>query len=75
MKSIQVGLIILAYDNNLFESKPLLDRNGFFYSVKIVRRSSGKEICSVFGTTIIWNEYPQGNNINQSKGLTTMTIV
>jgi hypothetical protein len=75
MKSIQVGLIILAYNNNLFESKPLLDRNGFFYSIKIVRKSNGNEICSVFGNTIIWNEYPQGNNINQSKGLTTMTIV
>lgn len=75
MKSIQVGLIVLAYDNNLFESRPLLDRNGFFYSVKIVRKSNGNEICSVYGTTIIWNEFPISNNINQAKGITTMTIV
>ena len=75
MKRLQVGLIVLEFDNNLFEMKPLIGANGVFYSVRIIRKSNNVEICSVFGETILWSFFPIGNNINQSKGLTTMTIV
>ena len=75
MKRVQVGLIVLEFDNNLSEYRPLIGANGVFYSVRIIRKSNNTEICSVFGETILWSQFPADANINQRKGLTVMTIV
>ena len=75
MRYVQRGIVVIQYDETKYKERPIPDKSGMLYSVIITKISDGKEVCAIHGDTILWNEFPIGNNINQSKGLTTMTIV